>query len=310
MDEASTKLAELARARAAAPSAHSVRSWLSRVALGAVSRETMFRSRRSDPFRRFKEGLYRLMSKDDIKADMNARYDTGNAYPTEARWAHFHHQDLEQTMAEMLKGETEDRVILELGSGTGGVAPHNIHDASRIVATDLSDSALRVARDFFKDRSEISFRQMDSEMITFPDRTFDIVIAKEVIEHLQRPQECLREVRRVLKDGGLFILSSPNRDSLHLRVNRKLGRDDFVCSGDHLQEFTYSEMTALLVEHGFGIEASEGVTLMPYHCVEGVFPPALAEAEDRDEEFIEWLRVLGRRAGPEFAFCYIILART
>jgi len=265
----------------------------------------------SDPFGRFRTGstAYRALSKDEIKTDMDARYETGDAYPNPALWIHVHHKELEATIAELLSGKTKGRRILELGCGTGGVAPHNVRDADLIVGTDLSAAALRVAEGFFRDSHGIQFRQMDAENLQFTDSSFDIVVAKEVLEHLPNPSSCIDEVCRVLKAGGYFVLSSPNRDSLHLRVNRKLGKADFACAGDHIQEFTYSEMKEMLTGRGFLIEAAEGVTLMPYHYVEGVFPDAVKAAEDADEEFVDWLRILGRRAGPEFAFCYVILAR-
>jgi ubiquinone/menaquinone biosynthesis C-methylase UbiE len=265
----------------------------------------------SDPFSKFRSGstAYRAMSKDEIKIDMDARYETGDAYPNPALWIHIHHKELERTIAELLLGKTQGRKILELGCGTGGVAPHNIRDADLIVGTDLSEAALRVAQGFFRESQSIQFRQMDAENLQFTDSSFDIVVAKEVLEHLPNPKRCIGEVCRVLKAGGYFVLSSPNRDSLHLRVNRKLGQDDFACAGDHIREFTYSEMKEMLAESGFLVEASEGVTLMPYHYVKGIFPDAIKAAEDIDEEFVDWLRVLGRRAGPEFAFCYVILAR-
>lgn len=263
-----------------------------------------------NPFSRFSQGTaYRNMSKDEIKADMEARYESGDAYPDNRLWIDIHHKDLEATFAELLRGKTKDKEILEIGCGTGGIGANLVRDANAIVATDLSDTALDVARSFFRDRSYIHFEQADSENLRYSDASFDIAIAKEVLEHLPHPEDCIRGVHRVLRPGGLFALSSPNRDSLHLRINRKLGRSDFMCSGDHIREYSYSEMTSMLMENGFGVEAARGVTLMPYHYVEGVFPDSIKALEDHDAEVVEWMRVMGRRAGPEFGFCYVILAR-
>lgn len=262
-----------------------------------------------NPFARFQTGIsYKEISKKELRDDLNARYETGNAYPNPTLWIHVHHQQLEAVFRSFLADKTTGKHILEIGCGLGGIAAHNIRDAARIVATDLSDAALATSRDFFHGRPELSFVQMDSENLTFDDASFDIAIAKEVIEHLPSPETCLASLHRVLRPGGHFALSTPNRDSFHLRVNRKLGHPDFMCSGDHIKEFTYSEMVEMLEAAGFSIEHAEGVTLSPFHYVADVFPDQVKALED-DPEFVEWMRVLGQRAGPEFGFCYVILAR-
>jgi 2-polyprenyl-3-methyl-5-hydroxy-6-metoxy-1,4-benzoquinol methylase len=262
-----------------------------------------------NPFERFQTGIsYNKMSKREIRKDLNARYETGNAYPNPALWIHVHHQQLEAVFRAFLADKVTGKHILEIGCGLGGIAAHNIRDAARIIATDLSDTALATARAFFHDRRELSFFQMDSENLTFDDASFDIAIAKEVLEHLSNPETCLASLHRVLRPGGYLALSTPNRDSFHLRVNRKLGRSDFKCSGDHIKEFTYSEMVEMLESAGFSIEKAEGVTLSPFHYVPDVFPDRVKALED-DPEFVEWMRVLGQRAGAEFGFCFVILAR-
>ena len=261
-------------------------------------------------FDKFKKGkeAYHSMSKEEIKLDMDKRYETGDAYPNPALWIHAHHRELEDCFQEILARKTGNKDILELGAGSGGIGAHYIHDAKSIVATDLSDTALNVAREFFREKSGITFTQMDAENLQFPDASFDVAIAKETLEHLPDALACAKEVNRVLRSKGYFILSSPNRDSLHLRVNRKVGGADFMCSGDHMREYSFSEMCELLNLAGFDVEAAEGVTLMPYHHVKDMFSEAINKAEDYDPEVVEWFRVLGRRAGPEFGFCYVILA--
>jgi SAM-dependent methyltransferase len=48
------------------------------------------------------------------------------------------------------------------------------------------------------------------EAIPYPDATFDLVLADNVLEHLERPELVFREVARVLKPGGRFLAKTPN----------------------------------------------------------------------------------------------------
>ena len=251
---------------------------------------------------------YKALTKDQLKIDMDRRYSTGNAYPDNRLWITAHHTELADIISSFLRPVTKGARILEIGCGQGGVAAHNLREAESIVGTDLSDEALKIAKDFFQRFSNISFRQMDAENLDFPEKSFEIVIAKEVLEHLPDPAKCVADVSRVLVDGGFFALSSPNRDSLHLRINRLFGLPDFPCSGDHLNEMTFDEICAILEADNFMVAKAEGAMLLPFHYVKPIFLPEIEKAENTDPEFVEISRVLGRRAGPEFAFGYVILA--
>ena len=261
-----------------------------------------------DPFDQFKQG-YGALTKEQIKEDMDRRYDTGNAYPNPSYWIHAHHTTLEKTFVELIGATGDGKRVLEIGCGSGGIAAHHLPNAAYILATDLSNSALAIAREFFSARQNIEFVQSDAESIDCPDESFDLVVSKEVIEHLIEPMMLLKKAHRLLRPGGKLVLSTPNKDSFHLRVNRLFGRADFMCAGDHIREFTYGEMQEMLVAAGFVEEQAIGVTFLPYHYVEGVFPQTIQDAEDRDLEFNHMLQELGRRAGPEFAFGYVIKCR-
>jgi SAM-dependent methyltransferase len=72
-----------------------------------------------------------------------------------------------------------------------------------------------------------AFQKTDlNTKLPFPDRTFDIVVSVEGIEHLENPHSFLRELNRVLKDDGRLILTTPNIVSLRSRV-RFLGSGFF-----------------------------------------------------------------------------------
>lgn len=261
-----------------------------------------------DPFGVFKQG-YSELSREQIRSDMNRRYETGNAYPNEAYWIHAHHTSLESTFVELVGNSANNADVLEIGCGSGGIAAHHLRSARSILATDLSVSALEIGREFFKEDARIIFEESPAEEIKRPDETFDVVISKEVIEHLIYPMDLLNAAYRLLRPGGILIFSTPNKDSLHLRVNRLFGREDFMCAGDHIREFTYLEMQEMLVKAGFVEENAVGVTLLPYHYVDGVFPDVIRQAEDGDIAFNHMMQLLGRKVGPEFAFGYVIRCR-
>lgn len=96
--------------------------------------------------------------------------------------------------------------------------------------------------------------------LPFTEESFDNVIAGDIIEHLENPSHFLREVNRVLKDGGKFIISTPQANDWWVTIHNWFFR--FLINdpdpGEHLQNWTILDMTRLLKKNGFKIELIEG----------------------------------------------------
>jgi len=104
-----------------------------------------------------------------------------------------------------------DRVggrILEVGVGTGISLP-DYSPRNRIVGVDISEPMLRKAQ---KRVAELSLGHverlevMDAEHLSFPDASFDVVVAHYVISTVPNPEAALDEFARILRPGGEIIL--------------------------------------------------------------------------------------------------------
>ena len=105
----------------------------------------------------------------------------------------------------------EDKQVLDAGCGTGfGTAILSERRPSRLVGVDISEEAVDRAGDLAPRADEL--RQADIRELPFADSTFDVVVCFEVIEHIDRQDEALDELRRVLRPTGCLLISSPNRD--------------------------------------------------------------------------------------------------
>ena len=109
-------------------------------------------------------------------------------------------------------GLTEDKVVLDVACGTGyGVGYLADKGSSEVVGVDISMEAVDYARERFSKDNKASFICADAVRLPFLDNAFDIVVSFETIEHIRQYRKFLAECRRVLKDGGLLICSTPNR---------------------------------------------------------------------------------------------------
>ncbi|MDP2827017.1 MAG: class I SAM-dependent methyltransferase [Sulfuricellaceae bacterium] len=110
--------------------------------------------------------------------------------------------------------------------------------AEMVVGVDISPAAACHAGSRYGDRA--SFIVGSCAVLPFPDQSFDRVVSFETIEHIsaEDQERMLAEIRRVLKPGGLFILSSPNK---------KTYSDDRQYHNEfHLKELYRDELDSLL----------------------------------------------------------------
>jgi ubiquinone/menaquinone biosynthesis C-methylase UbiE len=107
------------------------------------------------------------------------------------------------------------KLVLDAGCGAGrGAAYLAGRGARKVVGVDISLEAVAYARDRYVEQGEahkLTFGQMDVAQMAFRDQTFDMVTSIEVIEHLREPERYVADIRRVLKDGGMLVLSTPNK---------------------------------------------------------------------------------------------------
>ncbi len=105
----------------------------------------------------------------------------------------------------------EHASVLELGCGTGDMWKGKRDLAAicgRLILSDFSAGMLDQAKETLKDMSGIEYRVVDIQAIPYPDQSFDAVIANMMLYHVPDLGKGLSEVRRVLKDGGVFYCAT------------------------------------------------------------------------------------------------------
>lgn len=102
--------------------------------------------------------------------------------------------------------------VLDLGCGVGYGSHYLVSECKprSVVAIDISSEAIEFARSHYR-KKNLAFVVGDGEAIPFPDKSFDMVIAFELIEHVGDYKKLLSEVKRVLRDSGVFIVSTPKK---------------------------------------------------------------------------------------------------
>jgi ubiquinone/menaquinone biosynthesis C-methylase UbiE len=106
----------------------------------------------------------------------------------------------------------KNKVVLDIASGEGYGSNYIAQTAKNVFGVDISDKAIEHASQKYKSEN-LHFSVGSVEKLEFEKDFFDAIVSFETIEHVEQDLQIkyLKEVKRVLKQDGIFILSCPNK---------------------------------------------------------------------------------------------------
>jgi 2-polyprenyl-6-hydroxyphenyl methylase/3-demethylubiquinone-9 3-methyltransferase len=110
--------------------------------------------------------------------------------------------------------DSEPGSLLDIGCAAGAEFAPLLARGFQIVGLDYSPEMLRLARQRFGAARVLHLCRADAECLPFPDASFDCVVCLGVFEYLSTYDRSLAEIHRVLRPGGVAIISLPTRVSL------------------------------------------------------------------------------------------------
>lgn len=174
-----------------------------------------------------------------------------NMYDTKRR--------IEVIFDDFLEGRRLDGIrLLDAGSGTGWFSKYAVSKGANVTSLDVGTNILRkVAEKCY------SYRVVGSVCdLNLKDRSFNVVLSSEVIEHTPSPHKAVKELCRVLKPGGILVLTVPNRVwhfsaviANAMKIRPYEGYENWV---------GWLELKRWLMAEGMIIEQYRGIHLFPF----------------------------------------------
>jgi len=241
-------------------------------------------------------------------------------------------QDQAATLVDLLHSDTtypEGSRILEAGCGVGAqtitLARHN--PKALITSIDISEASVAEARKAVQAAGieNVTLRQADIFHAPFPPMSFDHVFVCFVLEHMPRPLEALRALRRVLKPGGTMTVIEGDHASAYFYPESEYARRAIQCLVELQARAKGNALIGralfpLLTEAGFGevhvsprmiyIDASRRELVGGFikntftAMIEGIREPALAASLMSAADFDRGVADLYRTAEADGVFCY------
>jgi len=149
--------------------------------------------------------------------------------------------------------------VLDIGCSSGDISSFIVGKSINVFGVDIVFGKLCEAS-----RKRILPVCADiSKTLPYGDRTFNCVLAGEVIEHVIDTDGFLDEINRILMDNGILIITTPNLANLENRIRLLIGRYpifvDYTARGDnHVRVYTGRALIKQLKERGFQIQKYTG----------------------------------------------------
>lgn len=176
-------------------------------------------------------------------------------------------------------GDPANCKILDVGCGNGNISIPLAAMGFKVVGLDASDVAVQSATESAEESGVMASFIVGDETAV-PDKSFDIIICSEVLEHQSQPERFLQTIKNKLTPEGMLLFSLPNGQSLEERLRRLLNRNQSgrlakriikrligistiqsLAQDPHKQFYSYNRLTKQLREAGFMVLFSENASV-------------------------------------------------
>lgn len=146
--------------------------------------------------------------------------------------------------------------VLDIGSADGTFSRIILKKIKpkKYIGIDILKSSVEYSKKKFARNKNVRFKVGDAHKLVFKDNTFTHAFCLEVMEHIFKPDQVAREVFRVLKPGGVFLVLVPAETTLFRTVwwiwTKFKGR---IWQHSHVQQFTHDSLKKLLKKNGFSL---------------------------------------------------------
>ena len=156
---------------------------------------------------------------------------------------------------------SEGDALLDLGAGFGRHAFAALRRGASVVALDAGVDEVKSVRGMFNAMTEVGEVPANSVAevvrgdvleLPFENKSFDVLICSEVMEHISDDERAMGELARVVKPGGRVAVTVPR--TLPERVNWALSDEYHNVPGGHIRIYTRRELEQLLRSSGFIID--------------------------------------------------------
>jgi ubiquinone/menaquinone biosynthesis C-methylase UbiE len=167
--------------------------------------------------------------------------------------------------------EKVDGSVLDIGSADGTFTKVilNISGAKKTIGVDALQKSVNWANRHFKNNKRLKFELGDAHNLKFKNNSFDAVFALEVLEHVLRPVDVLKEIKRVLKKGGYAVFLVPSDNNLFKVIWffwTKYYRGK-IWSDCHIQSYRNGYLPRLAKKVGFKVEVDKKFLFKMLHLI-------------------------------------------
>lgn len=134
----------------------------------------------------------------------------------------------------------KNKVVLDIASGEGYGSYILAKKALQVIGVDIDVESVIDANEKYK-KNNLKFIVGNADNIPLESNSIDIVVSFETIEHHDKHDEMLLEIKRVLKKDGLLIMSSPDKEF----YSDKVGQNNIY----HIKELYFKEFKTLIDYH-------------------------------------------------------------